>query len=157
MPAVTQPTLIFADNSRPETPLFLQYEELHTEEVNSVSYDIRLIDEYGNDYSLSTGITLCFPYPNGMTQDTIHIYRINIYHYGEANTEVFSLSDGSITATEQGLCIQVSSFSPFEIVWEKLPENIALPQTGDNSLLTLWLFMLPLAAAALLTLRRKTA
>ena len=69
--------------------------------------------------------------------------------------ETFSTEDGTIELTKQGLCIRVSSLSPFEIIWEELPE-IDLPKTGDNSQIDLWLAMTVLAGMALMALRRKT-
>lgn len=157
MPAVDKPTLIFTDSAQLNKPVYLKYEELETKESNTALYDVQIVDEYGNELDLLNEVTLCLPYPNGISKDNIHTYRITIRHYGKGNTEIFSLSDGSIEPTKQGLCIRISSLSPFEITWEKLPESITLPKTGDNSRLLLWSALLTLAGAALLTLKRKIA
>ena len=157
MNSVTKPTLVLMDSVQTDVPVSLKYEELETIGYNTVSYNIRLLDEYGNDASLPGESILCLPYPDGINKDNVNTYRITICHYGTGNTEVFNLNDGSIEPTEQGLCIRISSLSPFDITWEQIPDNINLPKTGDNSQIGLWLALLTVAGAAMLTLKRKTA
>ncbi|MGN1368395.1 MAG: LPXTG cell wall anchor domain-containing protein, partial [Aristaeellaceae bacterium] len=50
--------------------------------------------------------------------------------------------------TAQGLCVRISSLSPFTITWERFPE-VSLPQTGDSSRPGLWLALGLACAAAL--------
>lgn len=145
------------DSIQTDVSVFLKYEKMESAGYNTVSYNVRLVEEYGNDVSLPGESILCFPYPDGINKDNVNTYRITISHYGTGNTEVFNLNDGSIEPTKQGLCIRVSSLSPFDVTWERIPDNINPPKTGDNSKIGLWLVLLTLAGAALLTLKRKTA
>ena len=69
-------------------------------------------------------------------------------------TEVFSSEEGTVEFLPLGLSIHVSSLSPFVIEWEEIPE-VDLPQTGDNSKITLWFALLTLAGTAILALKRK--
>lgn len=66
---------------------------------------------------------------------------------------------GETVATPEGLKIHVEhGFSPFVVGYAKVVDQAAigaLPQTGDNSQLGLWLAMLALCGAGVLTLRRK--
>ena len=77
---------------------------------------------------------ICFPYPDGLDENSGNRYRIMIHHLGDKGMEKFDTKDGTIELRPQGLCIRISSLSPFEISWEEIevPEN--LPQTGDKSL-----------------------
>ena len=119
------------------------------------TYSIRLVDQNGNEIQSPEGGTICFPYPKGITIKNANQYEFFITHYTSGNTELFSTTEGTIERKEAGLCIRVSSFSPFEITWEERPE-IVLTQTGDDSHIGLWLALLTLSGIVVLTLKRKS-
>lgn len=157
MQPVTAPTMILPDGKGSPSDLALRVEETDAGGGSSVTYDVELINSQGETVELSAGCILCFPYPEGMDAAGMRPYRITIRHYGHGKpVETFSTDEGTIELTEQGLCIRVSSLSPFEITWEAQPA-VDLPKTGDSSRIGLWLAMLALAGAALAALRRKTA
>lgn len=123
---------------------------------NTIVYNVHLRDEYnGKPKALEDECILCFPYPEGLDENSSNKYRIVIHHYaGNGKTEVFKSEDGDIEFTKQGLCIRVSSFSPFEIAWESGGQH--LPETGDASSLWMFLAALILSCTALSLLRRRT-
>ena len=157
MQAVTVPTIIFPSGTENSQNMALKVEASDVGNENSVTYDVSLINSQGEKVKLSAACILCFPYPEGLDKDSMKPYRITIRHYySEKDVETFSTEDGTIELTKQGLCIRVSSLSPFVIEWEEQPE-VDLPKTGDSSRIGLWLSMLALAGVALMTLKRKTA
>lgn len=157
MQPVTAPTMVLPDGKGSPTDLALRVEETDAGGGSSVTYDVELINSQGETVELSAGCILCFPYPEGMDAAGMRPYRITIRHYDhDKPVETFSTDEGTIELTEQGLCILVSSLSPFEITWEAQPA-VDLPKTGDSSRIGLWLAMLALAGAVLAALRRKTA
>lgn len=167
MPPVEAPTLIGANGETEEVSALLKYERSESDDVTK--YDIYISDLSGEELELSQESTLCFPYPEGLDQTSAAECDITIYHYtSSGETEVFSSGEGQIEMTPQGMCIRISSFSPFEIVLkvqtetdlpgaDDLPETIDLPKTGDTSHIGLWLAMLTLAGVALKVLKRKAA
>ena len=157
MQAVTVPTIIFPAGTENPLNMALKVEASDVGNENSVTYDVALINSQGEKVELPAGCILCFPYPEGLDKDSMRPYRITIRHYyGEKDVETFSTEDGTIELTKQGLCIRVSSLSPFVIEWAEQPE-VDLPRTGDSSQIALWLAMLALAGVALTALKRKTA
>lgn len=157
LPPVDVPTLILPDGVVMDASAILQYDEPNANKKNTIVYNVHLINQNGEALDLPAGAILCFPYPEGLDENSGNKYRIIIHHYADnGSTEVFKSENGDIEFTKQGLCIRVSSFSPFEISWEEQPE-IDLPQTGDNSHIVLWTALLTLAGTAMLTLKRKTA
>lgn len=151
--AAKRPTFVSSQTHLNNTLRFLKYRE--TVSINKVTYSIRLVDQNGNEIQSPEGGTICFPYPKGITIKNANQYEFFINHYTSGNTELFSTTEGTIELKEAGLCIRVSSFSPFEITWEERPE-IVLPQTGDDSHIGLWLALLTLSGIVVLTLKRKT-
>ena len=151
--AAKRPTFVSPQTHLNDTLRFLKYRE--TVSTNKVTYSIRLVDQNGNEIQSPEGGTICFPYPKGITIKNANQYEFFITHYTSGNTELFSTTEGTIERKEAGLCIRVSSFSPFEITWEERPE-IVLTQTGDDSHIGLWLALLTLSGIVVLTLKRKT-
>ena len=156
MPPVTVPTIVTPNGTVSELDLMLKYNGPNVIEKKKIKYDVWLTNSQGEKVDLPSECILCFPYPEGLDETSVRQYRVTIHHYyDEKGVETFSTEDGTIELTKQGLCIRVSSLSPFEIIWEELPE-IDLPKTGDNSQIDLWLAMTVLAGMALMALRRKT-
>ena len=156
LPPVKVPTLVLPDGTIEELDLTLKFNGPIKEDKNNIKYDVRLVDSEGNKVELPKECILCFPYPEGLDETSGNRYRIMIHHLGDKGIEKFSTEDGTIDLKPQGLCIRISSLSPFIIEWEELPEA-DLPQTGDNSNIALWLTLLTVAGAMMLTLKRKTA
>ena len=156
LPPVEVPTLVFPDGNVVDASAILKYDEPNANKQNTVVYNVQLIDRNGEEIELPGECILCFPYPEGLDENSRNEYRIIIHHYAnDGKTEIFKSEEGDIEFTKQGLCIRVSSFSPFEITWEEQPE-VVLPKTGDNSHIALWFVLLMLAGIAMLTIKRRT-
>ncbi|MBR5301510.1 MAG: LPXTG cell wall anchor domain-containing protein [Clostridia bacterium] len=153
---VKVPTMILPSYMPLSQSLILNFNKQSLNERQSVMYDVCLVDAEGDNIELLDECLLIFPYPEGLDTNSNSKYRIMIHHYGKKGTEVFSAEDDTIQLLPQGVCICVSSLSPFVIEWEELPE-INLPQTGDNSYIVLWLALLILAGTTMLALKRKIA
>ena len=126
----------------------------------AIAYELMLVDNSTGGFAdLSQGADLYLPYPVGMDMETASQYDITVTHYTAFGEEEFSTQKGNLQLTPYGLCARVYSMSPFLLSWEKadIPAVDALPQTGDNSHIFLWLALLTLAGTAILTLKRKTA
>lgn len=134
LPPVDHPTLVFPDGMFDDVSVYLQYNEPNASGHNTVVYNVHLVDSEGVELELPGECILCFPYPEGMDENSANKFKIAIHHYSSKGTETFNSKDGTIELTKQGLCIRISSFSPFEITWEEIPEEIVLPKTGDTSL-----------------------
>lgn len=159
LPAVKAPTLVLPDGKTLDASITLRYEKLSTSMENTVVYDIYLVDQDGNRVKLPYACTLCIPYPDGLNQNSQSTYHINILHEMDGGkSEDFDSVSGGLELKQQGLCVQVSSLSPFTITWERLPEA-DLPQTGDNGHPGLWLALMlaSVIALAILLRGRKTA
>lgn len=154
LPAIKVPVLILPDGTVHELDLTLKFNGPDKEGKNNVKYDVRLIDSNGNKVKLPEGCMLCFPYPEGMNETNALRYRIMIHHFGDKGMEKFDTKDGTIKLTPQGLCIRVSSLSPFVITWEEIETN--LPQTGDSTPLLLYGAGALLSLTAIGLLKRKT-
>ena len=155
LPPVEVPTLVFPGGNMMDASAILKYDEPNANKKNTVVYNVQLIDRNGEEIELPDECILCFPYPEGMDENSDNRYRIMIHHLSDNGTEKFDTKDGTIELKPQGLCIRISSLSPFIITWEEQPV-VALPQTGDNSHIALWFALLMMAGTAMLTLKRKT-
>ena len=116
---------------------------------------MRLVDSDGNKVELPGECVICFPYPDGLDENSGNRYRIMIHHFGNEGMEKFDTKDGSIELRPQGLCIRVSSLSPFEIIWEEIEVPQNLPQTGDNTSLPMHALVLLLSLTTICYLNRK--
>ena len=78
-----------------------------------------------------------------------------IHHFSDNGMEKFDTQDGTVELRPQGLCIRISSLSPFEISWEEIgiPEN--LPQTGDDSFILVYGALVTLSAVILIAMKRR--
>ena len=149
LPPVKVPTLVLPEGTTPGGSVMLKYVEVDTTRENTAVYDIYLVDQDGNRVKLPAACTLCLPYPEGLNQSSASAYRIHILHEMDGGrSEDFDSVSGGLELTAQGLCVRISSLSPFTITWERFPE-VNLPQTGDSSRPALWLALGLVSAAAL--------
>lgn len=156
LPPVKVPTLVFPNGTVIPDDLTLRFNGPDVIEEQKIKYDVWLANGQGGKVDLPVESILCFPYPEGLDETGMRRYSITIHQYDENGVKTFSTQDGTLELTKQGLCIRVSSLSPFVIEWEELPE-VDLPKTGDNSQIALWLAMLTLAGVTLMGLKRKKA
>jgi len=122
---VEVPTLVLPDGAVLDASAKLIY-DAKTNGNGRVVYHVRLVDESG-ETALPEGSILCFPYPEGLNAQSGRKYNILIRHLGQNGMEVFKTEDGGIELRSQGLCIRVSSLSPFEIAWEEKTRVLYLP------------------------------
>ena len=149
LPPVKVPTLVLPEGTTPGGSVMLKYVKVDTTRENTAVYDIYLVDQDGNRVKLPAACTLCLPYPEGLNQSSASAYRIHILHEMDGGrSEDFDSVSGGLELTPQGLCVRISSLSPFTITWERFPE-VNLPQTGDSSRPALWLALGLVSAAAL--------
>ena len=155
LPPVKVPTLVLPEGTTLGGSVMLKYVEVDTTRENTAIYDVYLIDQDGNRVKLPAACTLCLPYPEGLNQSSASAYRIHILHEMDGGrSEDFDSVSGGLELTPQGLCVRISSLSPFTITWERFPE-INLPQTGDSSRLVGWLTLLGACCAGLWCLARR--
>ena len=149
LPPVNVPTLVLPEGTTPGGSVMLKYVKVATTRENTAIYDVYLVDQDGNRVKLPAACTLCLPYPEGLNQSSASAYRIHILHEMDGGrSEDFDSVSGGLELTAQGLCVRISSLSPFTITWERFPE-VNLPQTGDSSRPGLWLALGLVSAAAL--------
>jgi len=157
MPPVEVPTLILPDGAAEDVSAVIKYDEPKNNGNNTIVYNMHATTLRGQGYDLPGVCTLCFPYPEGLDENSARTYRIIIHHQiSDRETEVFKSEDGDIEFTKQGLCIQVRSFSPFIIDLGGDSQDVNLPKTGDSASLTLWFVLLGVTGAGMLLLRRRT-
>lgn len=112
---------------------------------NSISYDIDLVDLYGEEIKANGNVTFTIPYLN-MTLGQAMQYNVTITHHAASGKEVFTTKDGTIRLTNEGFEITVTSFSPFTVTWT--PASVgSLPSTGDSSLPMAMLLVLLVSCA----------
>lgn len=157
LPPVTAPTLVLPEGTTLGDSVMLKYVKVDTTRENTAIYDVYLIDQSGNRVKLPAACTLCLPYPEGLNQSSASAYRIHILHEMDGGrSEDFDSVSGGLELTPQGLCVRISSLSPFTITWERFPE-INLPQTGDSSSLLGWAALLGACCVGLWCLNRRRA
>jgi len=154
---IKRPTLILSEDGHKLLGVgFLSFEVVKIGQ-QTITYEIGLHDAWIRKIALPSECRRIFPYPEGITINNHHGWRVTITHYGEEGTEIFSSEDNTIEFLPLGLCIRVSSLSPFVIEWEKnvVPDN--LPQTGDDTSIPLYAMGLLVSLAAIHYLKRKKA
>lgn len=147
--SVTIPVFLI-DAAHEKTDCYLIINTYPQADGHYIYYELQLVnrDDDGTETSvtLDPGLTyrLFIPYPKGYgknSEDVTFIIRhLNSQH---EVTEIFDESGhGGIERTEDGLIITIKSLSPFELVWyapEAKADPSALPGTGDNSSMLLWM------------------
>ena len=155
LPPVKVPTLVLPEGVTLGSSVTLKYVKVATTRENTAIYDVYLVDQDGNIVKLPEACTLCLPYPEGMDAASRSAYRIHILHEMDGGrSEDFDSVSGGLELTAQGLCVRISSLSPFTITWERFPE-VNLPQTGDSSRLAVWLALLGACCAGLWCVSRR--
>ena len=107
------------------------YELEDRRSTRRIAYDVDLLDRYGKSVSTDAPIQLILPYPEGLGWETAGGYQIKVIHEGKDGTEQFSTAEGSLECLKQGLSLNVTHFSPFEITWSEAvesPEATAAPE-----------------------------
>ncbi|MGN0776180.1 MAG: sortase B protein-sorting domain-containing protein [Candidatus Ventricola sp.] len=150
---VQVPTLILPEDASDMAAGVLTFTEVPADTANTMIFNVHWVDEEGNEIPLPAGSRLCFPYPDGLDQDSADNYQITIIHtLAKGRTETYLSQNGEIEFLKQGMCIEVTSFSPFEITWEEYP-IVDLPKTGDHSQMRIWLALILISSAMLLRFR----
>lgn len=150
---VQVPTLILPEDASGTANGVLTFTEVSVDTDNTMIFNVHWVDEAGNEIPLPAGSKLCFPYPDGMDRNSAGGYQITIVHtLKNGKTETYFSQNGEIEFLKQGMCIEVTSFSPFEITWEEQP-MIDLPQTGDDTHMMIWLALILISSAMLLHFR----
>ena len=138
---VEQPVLVLAPEAVPEdenvTLHFAKVEEeIPVEEevpagepvVGTVTYEVFLKNDEGEEVDLEASCQLIFPYPEGMTAENASLYEITIVHYASSGTETFT--NNTIEFLPQGMGITVHSFSPFTITFKREPGKLTLDKNA---------------------------
>ncbi len=120
-------------------------------------YELHLTDGSGSAIAPDRNIVIYLPYPAGCAYGDGTVYTLRHYDTAGGSELVTTL-----TPTEYGLRFEADSLSPFVLTWADgalqttpAPDVSKLPETGDDSCLTLWALLLALAAAGVLGLRRR--
>ncbi len=125
---------------------------------NTHYYELRLIDQYGDEVFLEAEADVYLPYPSGYTMDNCHELAIEITHYdknGKAIKESFSVAEGTLDPKPYGLRFTVEDFSPFVMTWTEKPNAAAQPQTGDRSSLLLFAVLMGMSVFGLLATKKR--
>jgi len=146
---VEEPTLVLSEEAKEELPedVTLHFakvdEEIPEEEeipadepvVGTVTYEVFLKDEEGNEVELKAACQLIFPYPEGLSAETVGNYEITIVHHADGGADTYNHNE--ISFLPQGMAITVHSFSPFEITFKREPGKLGLSQPGEAIVLEL--------------------
>lgn len=150
---VQVPTLILPEDASGTATGVLTFTEVSVDTDNTMIFNVHWVDEAGNEIPLPAGSKLCFPYPDGMDQNSANSYQFTIIHTpAKGRTETYLSQNGEIEFLKQGMCIEVTSFSPFEITWEAFP-MVDLPKTGDHTHMMIWLALILISSVMLLRFR----
>lgn len=125
---------------------------------NTHYYELKLIDQYGDEAFLESEADVYLPYPSGYSMDNCHELVIEIIHYdknGRAIKESFSVAEGTLDPKPYGLRFTVKDFSPFVMTWEEKADAAALPQTGDHSSLLLFAVLMSASILGVLAMKKR--
>ena len=127
---------------------------------NGLCYDLQLQDADRNPVKPDEPVLVYLPYPAGRSAEEWGMEDFTVYHrLHDGSTETFSLSNQKLELTPYGLCMQVTSFSPYFMSWTDTrpaqADAAALPQTGDDAQPAAWLLLLAVSAAAMGLLKLK--
>ena len=125
---------------------------------NTHYYELKLIDQYGDEAFLESEADVYLPYPSGYSMDNCHELVIEIIHYdknGRAIKESFSVAEGTLDPKPYGLRFTVKDFSPFVMTWEEKADAAALPQTGDPSSLLLFTVLMSASILGMLAMKKR--
>lgn len=125
-----------------------------------IRYEIELLDQNGNKAQPESAVLVYLPYPNGKTMEEALYDNYEVYHeLADGSVELYSVENEKLTLTEQGLCMEVTSFSPYFLNWEEgtAPDASALPETGDSSNLAGYMLLLAVCTACMTLMNRKRA
>lgn len=83
------------------------------------------------------GVDITIPYPDGTTKEDYefvisHLITIGCNRTSAGDIESFSSVDGSITKTDAGLEIHITSASPFIVGWEKKESITPTPEPSPE-------------------------
>jgi len=110
---------------------------------NLMYYELAIVDDANRYVPLHEELQLYIPYPAGYDQYNSQNLSFVVSHFLADGSEVAeSFSGDQVQQTPYGLCVTVSSLSPFTLAWEKHAASYPMPKTGDNSQPLLWLFMM---------------
>ena len=143
-----------------EAGLYAATAELPQQGDSVIRYEIALLDKNGSKVRPEGTVLVYLPYPDGKTMEEALYDTYEVYHELEdGSVELYSVENGKLTLTEYGLCMEVSSFSPYFLSWEEgtAPDVSKLPETGDSSNLTGYLMLFAVCAACVVLMSRKRA
>lgn len=142
----------------------------------STEFDITLMN--GNEeVDLAKPVTLTLGYPAGMPQSVSKNYEFAVVHTLDDGTEeVMTTMTDNVKLTANGPQVTATGFSPYTVIWgtkaelaeyaEKAADSNsgvvdgkveALPQTGDDSMLLLWVALLTVSTTVLVVKKRSRA
>ena len=147
--------------------------------ARSTEFDISLLNASGKEVGLAAdSVTLTLGYPAGMPQDVSKNYEFAVVHTLDDGTEeVMTTMTNNVKLTANGPQVTATGFSPYSVIWgtadelaeyaKKAEANIpggpgdvapdgaeAMPQTGDDSMLLLWIALLTVCVAVLAARKR---
>jgi len=115
--------------------VYVVWAELPQLGENLRRYDIALENKDGNKVVPDSSVILYLPYPDGKSMEECKNDVFAVYHQlSDGSYAEYSTQKGNLKRTPNGLCMEVSSFSPYYLAWEDSSAAEGLPQTGDRSL-----------------------
>lgn len=118
------------------------------------------MDGNGNETQPERTALVYLPYPDGKTMEECLFDTFVVYHeLSDGSFEEYSVENGKLTLTPQGLCMEVTSFSPYYLSWEEgaAPDVSALPSTGDRSNFAAYALLLLGVVCSAVLLKRRAA
>ncbi|MBQ2699524.1 MAG: LPXTG cell wall anchor domain-containing protein, partial [Clostridia bacterium] len=102
----------------------LLYQLVYEDPYRNV-YQVRLVDAEENDVDLPEPSLLCLPYPAGMDEYNFEDVKVTVVHDANGEEFTYSLENGKLSPSVQGLLMQVDQLGIFEISWQgiEIPAN----------------------------------